>query len=197
MNISLLLAHPSEGSLNHGIAAHAEKALKESGHTVSFHDLYKEGFDPLLKPEELTDDFIPSGLLKVHCDELKGADGVVIVHPNWRDQAPAILKGWVDRVIRSGVAFEFSGNEGEEGHCVPLLKTRLVCVFNTSDCSEAAEAELGDPLDGFWKNIVFGGCGVKKVIRRNFCEVFLSSAELREGWLKDVAKLMKDNFPQA
>jgi putative NADPH-quinone reductase len=164
------------------------------GHKVQFHDLYKEGFDPLLKPEELNGEFEPEGLLKVHCDELKAADGVVIVHPNWRDQAPAILKGWVDRVIRSGVAFEFSGEEGEEGHCLPLLKTKQVTVFNTSDCSWDNEMELGDPLDGFWKRIVFGGCGVQKVLRKNFYNVFLSTEEERKEWLELVTEMMKEGY---
>ncbi|MFK5953467.1 MAG: NAD(P)H-dependent oxidoreductase [Desulfobacterium sp.] len=42
-------------------------------------------------------------MLKTHCDHQ--ADGLVIIHPNWRDQPPAILKGWVDRVPgRGGLA---------------------------------------------------------------------------------------------
>lgn len=194
MNIMILLAHPVKTSLNHAIAGKARETLSNEGHTIWFHDLYAEGFDPLVTPKELQEGFEPSGLFKTHCDELKASYGVVIVHPNWRDQAPAILKGWVDRVIRSGVAFEFSGVEGEEGHCLPLLKTRQVTVFNTSDCSDETEKELGDPLDAFWKKIVFGGCGVQRVVRRNFCEVFLSSAEQRAAWLDEVEEILLNSY---
>jgi len=45
--------------------------------------------------------------IKQHCEEIALVDGIVIVHPNWWGQPPAILKGWVDRVIRPGVAYEF------------------------------------------------------------------------------------------
>lgn len=97
-------------------------------------------------------------------------------------------------MVRSGVAFQFEGEEGEEGRLVPLLQTRLACVFNTSDCSEEREMQLGDPLDGFWKTIAFGGCGVEKVVRRNFYEVFLSTAEMRASWLDQVERMLRDGL---
>jgi hypothetical protein len=66
--------------------------------------------------------------------------------------------------------------------------------LNTSDCSEETEKQLGDPLDSFWKNIVFGGCGVKKVIRRNFCEVFLSTRMQRDTWLREVEEMLLKGY---
>jgi len=42
-----------------------------------------------------------------HCAEIRQADGLVIVHPNWWGEPPAMLKGWVDRVLRAGVAYDF------------------------------------------------------------------------------------------
>ena len=53
MNISLILAHPSLGSFNHAIAIAAINALVANGHCVSFHDLYRERFDPVLPYEEI------------------------------------------------------------------------------------------------------------------------------------------------
>jgi len=47
------------------------------------------------------------------------ASGIVIVHPNWWGQPPAILKGWVDRVLRPGVAYEFT--EGDQGKVSPKI----------------------------------------------------------------------------
>lgn len=48
MKISVILAHPDEQSFNHAIAACAVGRLRENGHVVSFHDLYRSGFNPLL-----------------------------------------------------------------------------------------------------------------------------------------------------
>jgi putative NADPH-quinone reductase len=48
MKISVILAHPDRGSFNHAIAETAVEQLKKNGHGVFYHDLYGEGFDPLL-----------------------------------------------------------------------------------------------------------------------------------------------------
>ena len=38
-------------------------------------------------------------------EELASADGIVVIHPNWWGQPPAILKGWIDRVFVSGAFY--------------------------------------------------------------------------------------------
>jgi NAD(P)H dehydrogenase (quinone) len=55
-------------------------------------------------------------VIELHCREIADVDGI-IVHPNWWGQPPAILKGWVDRVLRPGVAYRFL--EGDAGEGVP------------------------------------------------------------------------------
>jgi NAD(P)H dehydrogenase (quinone) len=108
MQISIILAHPDPLSFNHAIAYKAFEVLKLNNYDVFFHDLYKEKFDPLLGQEEIARDAALPAAIKKHCEEIAAADGIVIVHPNWWGQPPAILKGWVDRVIRPGVAYEFT-----------------------------------------------------------------------------------------
>ncbi len=53
MRVSLLLAHPKPGSFNHAIAETAMQTLQHNGHQVAFHDLYLEGFDPVLPWQEM------------------------------------------------------------------------------------------------------------------------------------------------
>ena len=48
MLVSIILAHPDGGSLNHAIAQTAVTALARNGHQPMLHDLYAEQFDPLL-----------------------------------------------------------------------------------------------------------------------------------------------------
>jgi len=48
MEISVILAHPEPESFNHAIANTVCRSLERAGHTVRFHDLYAEGFNPLL-----------------------------------------------------------------------------------------------------------------------------------------------------
>jgi NAD(P)H dehydrogenase (quinone) len=52
MPILVILAHPDPKSFNHAIAAVVCDQLQKDGREVIFHDLYAEGFDPLLPAEE-------------------------------------------------------------------------------------------------------------------------------------------------
>ena len=96
MRVSIILAHPDPDSLNHAIARAAEAQLIGDGHDVTFHDLYGEGFDPILPQLEFRRDAALPPAISLHCEEISEAEGIVIVHPNWWGQPPAILKGWVD-----------------------------------------------------------------------------------------------------
>ena len=192
MQISLILAHPDPLSFNHAIAYKVFEELKLRDHEVCFHDLYKEKFNPLLTREELANDADLPDTIKQHCEEIAAADGIVIVHPNWWGQPPAILKGWVDRVIRPGVAYEF--REGNAGEGVPkgLLKARAALVYNTSNTKSAREQSVfGDPLESIWKHCIFGFCGVTNFHRRMFNVVVTSSVSQRENWLDSVRQDIK------
>ena len=196
MKISLILAHPNPGSFNHAIAAQAVRTLRELGHEVAWHDLHAEGFDPVITLEETARDASLPSLVATHCREIAWADGIVIVHPNWWGQPPAILKGWIDRVLRSGVAYRF--DEGDEGEGVPvgLLRARVALVFNTANTPEQREQTVFlDPLETIWKNCVFGLCGVREFHRRTFSVVVTSTQQEREAWLAEAKQLVSHCFP--
>ena len=171
--------------MNHALAEACRSQLLESGHEVILHDLYAEGFDPLLKVGEAGKKAVLDEVVRRHCDDLAQCDGIVIVHPNWWGMPPAILTGWVDRVVRSGVAYRFVEGDKGEGVPVGLLKARAALVINTSNTSEARETkEFGDPLDTIWRNCIFGLCGVKTVERIVFRIVVTSDLNQRRQWLE-------------
>jgi putative NADPH-quinone reductase len=187
MKISVILGHPKRGSFNHAIAETVVQALKTGGHEVAFHDLYQEAFEPVLPDVELPKDAVVPALIMRHCDEIAAADGIVIVHPNWWGQPPAIVKGWIDRVIRPGVAYEFKEGDSGEGIPVGLLRAKLALIFNTSNTEARREREVfGDPLERIWKDCIFGLCGVKHVNRRTFGVMVMSTEQQRAAWLHEV-----------
>ena len=187
MKISVILGHPRRGSFNHAIAETVVQTLKTNGHEVAFHDLYQEAFDPVLPDVELPKGAVVPALIMRHCDEIAAADGIVIVHPNWWGQPPAIVKGWIDRVIRPGVAYEFKEGDSGEGIPVGLLRAKWALIFNTSNTEAKREQDVfGDPLERIWKDCIFGLCGVKHVLRRTFSVMVLSTEQQREAWLDEV-----------
>jgi len=197
MRISVILAHPNEKSFNHAIAKVAVNLLENNGHKVLFHDLYKESFDPLLAYEEIPKDVSLPAIIKAHCEEIINTEGIIIVHPNWWGQPPAILKGWVDRVIRPGVAYEFLEDDSGEGVPNGLLKAKAAIVFNTSNTeSEREKNAFGDPLETIWRNCVFGLCGVTNFYRRMFGIIVTSAEDQRIEWLDEVRKTVDSFFPK-
>ena len=50
-------------------------------------------------------------LVQKYTEEIEAAERIVVIHPDWWGHLPAMAKGWVDRVLRPGVAYEYSGNE--------------------------------------------------------------------------------------
>jgi putative NADPH-quinone reductase len=197
MKVSLILANPRSGSFNHAIAEVARKTLQSCGHQVAFHDLYIERFDPILRYEEIPKSAAVDIAVQKHCEEIASAEGIIIVHPNWWGMPPAILKGWVDRVIRPGVAYEFL--EGDSGDGVPhgLLRAKKAIVFNTSNTFPEREHQIfDDPLETLWRNCIFGLCGIEEFYRKTYSVVVTSSLALRKAWLEDVRETVADYFPE-
>ena len=196
MKVFLLLAHPDPSSYNSAIASTVRDTLQENSHQVWFHDLYHEHFDPLLYHSEFPQDARIPAAIETHCRQVSEADGIVIIHPNWWGQPPAILKGWIDRVIRPGVAYRFAEGDAGEGVPIGLLKAHTAVVFNTSNTKAEREKTIfGDPLERIWKDCVFDLCGVKHFYRRMFRIIVTSTPEQRQQWLDEVKEITRSYFP--
>lgn len=195
MRVSVILGHPDPKSFNHAMATTAVDTLQSLGIEVRFHDLQAEGFDPVLPAAEIGRNAVLPPLVALHCEEIKEADGLVIIHPNWWGQPPAVLKGWVDRVLRVGVGYEFLPGDGGEGVPVGLLKPMTALVLNTSNTPALRERTVfGDPLERIWGDCVLTFCGAQKVVRRMFGVVCTSTEDQRADWLAEVAALVRREF---
>ena len=196
MKISVILGHPYEKSFNHAISETVVVTLKNHGHTVMFHDLCQENFDPILSDKELISDFSKDGLVRHHQEEIKEADGIIIIHPNWWGQPPAILKGWVDRVLRENISYTFLDGDHGGGLPIGLLKAKTGLVFNTSNTPEERENTVfGDPLQRIWKDCIFNFCGIPVFDRLMFRIIADSTSSERKMWLEEVKEMVKKYFP--
>jgi NAD(P)H dehydrogenase (quinone) len=112
MQVLVVLAHPKGDSYNHAIAERASSALRLSGHTVHVLDLYALGFGAAMTSEERTayhlDTPILDPLVREHADLVRAAEALVFVYPTWWSGQPAVLKGWLERVLVPGVGFRFN-----------------------------------------------------------------------------------------
>lgn len=199
MKVLVVLGHPSTKSFNHAIADTVVETLKDNGHDVMYHDLYAENFDPVLPYNEISQEASISPVVKKHSDELASADGIIVVHPSWWGQPPAVLKGWIDRVFRPGVAYKFE--EGEEpGKAAPvgLLKAENALVINTENTPhDIVKQMFGDTLEDIWNRSILTFCGVKNYNRKVYDQIAISTPEQRKAWLDEVRVTVDQIFPRA
>ena len=201
MKILSILAHPRSDSFCHAVSELARAALAAAGHEIAHHDLYAERFDPCLSADEAytVGDTLQGALSRAadpvvarHRAEISTTDALLVVHPNWWGKPPAILAGWLDRVLVPGVAYRLAAADGlPEG----LLSVRRALILNTSDTpAEREQADFGDPLDLIWRNCVLPFCGVTSSQRRVFRPVVGSPDAKREEWLRETEALCRTFF---
>ena len=106
MKAIVVIGHPSKSSFSHAMAQAAAEVLVDASYTLAKHDLYAESFNPVQPTGESQNVGSDDALVEVHCAELKTADLILVFHPNWWSQPPAIVKGWIDRVFRLGTAYD-------------------------------------------------------------------------------------------
>lgn len=190
MRVGVYLAHPRPGSFNHAVFEAVVDELRGRGCQVAPHDLYAEGFAPRLSAAETgtveSTSGTPDPQVALHQEEAATLDAMVFVHPNWWGMPPAVLVGWVQRVLAPGVAYKLGTAEGEP---VGLLKAGRALVLNTSDTpAEREESEFGDPLQSIWSACVLPYVGMADVRRVVFRTVSDADDATRSGWLEEARR---------
>lgn len=117
MKAIVVVAHPCADSFGHAAARRAVDGLLAAGHDVDTIDLYGEGFRAAMSLEERiaydTNDPILDAQVAAHAALLGQASILVFVYPTWWSGLPAILKGWLERVMVPGVGFTFDESTGK------------------------------------------------------------------------------------
>jgi putative NADPH-quinone reductase len=109
--VALVVAHPSPDSFCHTLADRAAAGLRAGGHEVHVLDLYGAGFRVAMTTEERQayhgESPILDPIVAEHAELVTRAEALVFVYPTWWSGLPAILKGWLERVMVPGVGFRF------------------------------------------------------------------------------------------
>lgn len=185
MNILYINGHPDAKSLHSAIEKTYIDAIS-SEHTVKVLALGKEKFDPVLRfgygrhmPE---DAFITKSQELVFW-----ADHIVFAFPVWWGDAPALLKGWIERVFTPGLTYSFEGIKVAQ-----LLKGKTADVIMTSRGIKPISWIVGNfGLRILVQNLfLLTGIRKKKVIRLGGIGFlpFTDSRKRREAFLKRVAR---------
>lgn len=191
MNWYILLAHPNPGSFNHAVCNAFVEGLHQAGASYKVNDLYATGFNPLMAGDDFNQiedsGALPADVLDEQA-KVERADCLALIYPVWWNEAPAILKGWFDRILSKGWAYDIT----EDGDFRSLLKLQKVVILNTADNPLELLEEIGlnaaarlTKADGTFKF-----CGVAEVDHRILGEVS-SDEDGRRRFLNEVKALGK------
>lgn len=184
----IVYCHPYEMSLSAAVLTAVEAGLDRVGRSFEVCDLYADGFDPVLRAPDLAlygEGGTNDELVRRYQGQLSRARHLVIVAPVWWNDIPAMLKGWIDKVMLVGFSWEATGH-GLSGTLGRVIES--VDVFTTSaEPTEHLRASIMATLmDG-----TFAQLGVERRSWHNFGGIDRSTPEDRKGWLAEVGRIVE------
>ena len=179
--IFITYAHYDDASFNASIKKTFIEIAKEKGHEIDCVDLYKEKFNPIFAGEE------PDSNVLDHRKRIEKSDVIVLVAPIWNFRMPAMVEGWIDKVLSPPWAFSFKKLFGNYGYPVGNLKGKKAVVFCTYGSPQFAIRTffLNMPTKRLRRG-VFNICGIKDVTYKRYFAVPFVSEKKRKKFLNDV-----------
>jgi NAD(P)H dehydrogenase (quinone) len=145
MRVHYLYCHPQPTSFHAAIRARALVGLAAARHEVDLLDLYAEKFDPVMSAAargNYHDTSHNQAGLEDYIARLRAADALIVQFPVWSFGMPAMLKGYFDRIIMPGVAFDLS----DPARAQPLLgNLRRIAGIATYGRPRIRAIAVGDP----------------------------------------------------
>jgi putative NADPH-quinone reductase len=145
MRAVVVYCHPRGESFTAAVRDVVLERLRAAGAEIRLTDLYAEGFDRCLSADEhAAYETCDLSAVARHTENLAWADTMIFVYPTWRYGLPAVLKGWIDRVLLPGLAFHLPSGPGETIRPGLTHITRLG-VFTTCGASRILTFLVGAP----------------------------------------------------
>jgi NAD(P)H dehydrogenase (quinone) len=132
--ILIIFAHPSQQSYNASILHKVAEGLGKKGHDIQINDLYAQRFDPAMTEEELYRKHTPDSILREQ-EKVVWADILFFIFPIWWWSPPAILKGWLERVLCLDFAFRY---DIKRSGYVGTLQDRRAVIISTGSSDPAS-----------------------------------------------------------
>ena len=179
--IFLIYGHYNDKSFNAAIRDAFIKTAEENGNQVDSVDLYKEKFNPVFAGEQAGPDVLD------HRQRIEKCDIIVLIAPIWNFRMPAIVEGWIDKVLAPPWAFSFKRVIGNYGYPEGHLKDKKAIIFCTYGSTRLAMTTffLNLPIRRL-KGGVFHICGIYDITYRRYFAVPFVSDEKRKKFLEDV-----------
>ncbi len=194
MNHLVIFAHPNgEQSFNKAILDAVVRTSRDLAVDTVVRDLYALEFNPLLSWKELQAAYRGITPAEISHEQrlITQADLITLIYPLWWMGFPAILKGYLDRVLSHGFAYKT-----EAGVSVGLLGGKKMQHFMTIGNNVDKYRKLGfaQSLCDCLVNGLFNYCGITDIQHQVFGDIHVIDDQARRLMLEDVARQTQQNL---
>ncbi|AGL02049.1 NAD(P)H-dependent oxidoreductase [Desulfoscipio gibsoniae] len=190
MKALVIFCHPNPKSFNAAILDVVKQELEQRAAEIKVKDLYAMNWNPVLSASDFQQFLAnqkPEDIAGEQAD-VAWADILVLISPIWWFSVPAMLKGYIDRVMSQGFAYEYTDN-GPRG----LLPGKRAAIITTSGADEntANQSGMMQAINTSFVNGIFAFCGFADVKYINYYAVPMVSNEERKQMLDNVRQFIK------
>jgi NAD(P)H dehydrogenase (quinone) len=193
MNLLIIYSNHQKGNFNWQLLERIKVKMAEKGSPVIIRDLYELDFDPVLKPADF--DMIsrgtpPDDILKEQ-EFVRWADVLLFIYPVWWGGMPAIVKGYIDKVLSWGFAYKSNGN----GVVYPLLNDKKALVMSSlGQSNEEYEKGMFQAMSLVNSEGVFGFCGIQVLEQMFFSSIHTITPEVKEQHFNNATSLLESQL---
>lgn len=200
MKTLIVFNHPYEGSYCNAILESVMKALEESGQPCDLIHLDKDGFNPVMTAADLKA-FAKARTMGVevlkgldaktleYADRLQQAEHLVLIFPVWWELMPALMKGFIDKLIFPAIAYGYKENGMMQTTLTELKKVTVISTMNTPGI--VYRLIFGNALKGSLIMGTFRKIGCRNVKWISLSRVKGVSQEKRAKWLKEIGEYFR------
>ena len=184
--VLIINGHPDKESFNYGLSEAYKKGAQKSKAEIKEIKIRELSFNPNLeygyrKRTELEPDLLDAQ------EKLKWADHIVWVYPVWWGSVPAIMKGFLDRVLLPGFAFQKREGSVWWDKYFTRKSSHLICTMDQP--TWYYRLVYNCPSHNAMKKLTMNFIGIKSVKITSIGPIRLSKEEFRQKWLAKVEKL--------
>lgn len=203
LNVFIIYAHPEPMSFDSRMKNHAVSVLKKAGHAVQVSDLYDMRFKATVDPDDfvshaddtyfnLRTEQLNASLNRSFAEDIMEeqgktlwADMLIFQFPLWWYSFPAIMKGWVDRVLTYGFAYGMGRS---------LSGRRAMLTFTAGGPARAYTPELQSAANTMLDHIqrhVLHLCGLQVLPPFGVYGATNASPDQRERFLQQYTQVLE------
>jgi NAD(P)H dehydrogenase (quinone) len=186
MRILLILGHPDPASYCAALAQSYAAAATAAGHELRRLDLHTLDFDPVLHAGYHGTQPLEPDLQRAQ-DDIRWAEHLVWVYPVWWGGLPALLKGFLDRVLQPGFGFRYRRHSSLWDRLLSGRSARLITTLDTPGWY--FRWVWGAPAHRQMRHTVLGFCGIRPVRLTALAPIRGSAPAQRQRWLDHVSAL--------